>query len=58
MITRSPTNKFRQIHNSMPLILPESVIDEWINPDGDPNEVVDKAVTELVIEKAELKGAD
>ena len=42
----------------MPLILPESVIDEWINPDGDPNEVVDKAVTELVIEKAELKGAD
>ena len=52
VLTRTPTDDLRQIHNRMPLILPVSAIDEWISPDGEPNKVVDKAVTELVVEKA------
>ena len=52
VLTRSPTDELREIHNRMPLILPESKINEWIRPDGEPNKVVDEAVTELVVEKA------
>ena len=52
VLTKTPTDDLREIHDRMPLILPESAIDEWISPNGEPNKVVDKAVTELVIEKA------
>ena len=58
VLTRTPTDDLRQIHNRMPLILPVSAIDEWISPDGEPNMVVYKAVTELVIEKQFRKGFD
>lgn len=53
VLTRVPTDELRQIHDRMPLILPENAIDEWISPDGEPNKVVDMAVTEIVVEKAE-----
>ena len=52
VLTRAPTNELRQIHDRMPLILPYSAIDEWISPNGKPNKVVEKALTELVTEKA------
>ena len=52
VLTRTPTDDLRQIHDRMPLILPESAVDEWISPKGEPNKVVDAAVTEVVIEKA------
>ena len=52
MLTRTPTDELRQIHDRMPLILPENAIDEWISPSGEPNKVVDKAVIEVVIEKS------
>jgi len=35
----------------MPVILLESSVDEWISPDGEPDKVVQRAVTEVVIEK-------
>lgn len=50
VLTRSPTDELRQIHDRMPLILPASAVDEWIRPDGEPNKVVGMAVTEFVIE--------
>ena len=52
VLTRAHTDELRQIHDRMPLILPERAVDEWISPDGELNRVVDKAVTDLVIEKA------
>ena len=52
VLTRTPTDDLREIHDRMPLILPESEIDKWISPSGEPNKVVDKAVIEVVIEKA------
>ena len=36
----------------MPLILPEHLVDAWINPDADPAELVREAVTDVVAEKA------
>ena len=52
VVTRSPTNELREIHDRMPLILPNNAVDERIRPDGEPDKVVDKEVTEVVVEKA------
>ena len=54
VLTRAPTDELRKIHDRIPLIPPEIAIDEWTRPDRQPNKVVDRALTELVIEKAEL----
>ena len=52
VLTRTPTDELREIHDRMPLILPESTINEWISLDGEPNKVIDAAITDVVIEKA------
>ena len=52
VLTREPTDDLREIHDRIPLILHESAVDEWISPDGEPNKIVGKAITELVAEKA------
>ena len=52
VLTREPTDELRQIHNRMPLILPETSIEEWINPEGNPDNVLKTAVTDLIVEKA------
>ena len=36
----------------MPLILPEHLVNSWIAPDVDPDELVREAVTDVVAEKA------
>ena len=35
VLTREPSGEVSQIHDRMPLILPESVIDEWITPSNE-----------------------
>ena len=52
VLTREPTEELREIHDRMPLILPESAVDEWISLGSEPNKIVGKAITELVAEKA------
>ena len=52
ILTREPGEGIRFLHDRMPLILPENAIDDWISPDSEPNKVVEKAVTDVVIEKA------
>ena len=52
VLTRSPIGRVQEIHDRMPLILPESAIDEWISPDGKVSSIVDKAITDLVVEEA------
>ena len=51
VLTKAPTDELKEIHARMPLILPECAIDEWISPDSEPNKVVDKAVTDVVVER-------
>ena len=52
VLTREPGDNIRFIHNRMPLILPEAAADDWIRPDSDPNELVEEALTDMVMEKA------
>lgn len=52
VITQAPTENLSQIHDRMPLILPEDKIDEWIHPDSDPENLVPLALTDMIMEKA------
>ena len=52
VLTREPSEKLSMIHDRMPLILSKNMVDEWINPDSKPAEILPNALTEVVIEKA------
>jgi len=45
MVTRPPTARAGEVHDRMPLVLPESFLDEWLDPDrpGDQG-LVDEAL--------------
>ncbi|MBQ9031578.1 MAG: SOS response-associated peptidase family protein [Parasporobacterium sp.] len=47
VLTREPSGNLRKIHDRMPLILPEKVLDDWIWPDSDPGKLIKYAVTDL-----------
>ncbi len=51
VLTREPGEGIRFIHDRMPLILPEECINDWIRPDGRPEELMREALTEMVFEK-------
>ena len=51
ILTREPSEELRKIHDRMPLILPSSAIDDWINPKSDVDNLLKLAVTDLVAEK-------
>lgn len=36
----------------MPVILDKNSLQDWIRPDGDPSAIVEKALTNMVFEKA------
>ena len=52
ILTREPGEQIRFIHDRMPLILPEHMVNTWIDPDADPAELIREAVTDVVAEKA------
>ena len=52
ILTREPSEEIRFIHDRMPLIMPEQLIDQWIRPDIKPEELIGSALTEMVFEKA------
>ena len=52
ILTREPGEQIRFIHDRMPLILPEHMVNSWIDPDADPEELVKEAVTDVIAEKA------
>ncbi len=47
VLTREPSEKLAKIHDRMPLILPEDLIDEWIRPDAKPEELLPHALTDM-----------
>ena len=51
ILTREPGEEIRFIHDRMPLILPEQYIDAWIRPETKPEDLLDKALTEMVCGK-------
>ena len=52
VLTKEPTDELRRIHDRMPLILPQDLIDDWIRPDTNPKDLLQYAVSDLVVEKA------
>ena len=51
ILTRDAEEDIRFIHDRMPLIMPNALVDDWIKPDSDPNMLVEKALTEMVAER-------
>ena len=51
VLTRDPAEEIRFIHDRMPLILPSDSVRSWIKPDGNPKEILDSALTDMVFEK-------
>lgn len=47
ILTRPPGEKISFIHDRMPLILPESRIDDWIDPSADPAKLAKLALTDM-----------
>lgn len=51
ILTREPGPEVAEIHDRMPLILPSSLIGDWIRLGSDPKEVMRGALTEIYAEK-------
>ena len=47
VLTREPTEELKQIHDRMPLIFPEDLVGEWINPKIKPESLLPYALTEM-----------
>ena len=52
ILTREPGESIRFIHDRMPLILPESAVEQWIRPETHPEDLLPFAQTELLIRPA------
>lgn len=53
VLTREPGEELRFIHDRMPLIIPENLVDEWIRPEVKPERLLPHALTDMVFEKTE-----
>ena len=53
VLTREPGEKIRFIHDRMPLIMPENLVNEWIRPDARPEELLPRALRDMIFEKAQ-----
>ena len=53
ILTREPVGELVNLHDRMPLILPENKIADWIRPENDPTKLLPFALTNMVMEKAE-----
>ena len=52
VLTTEPGKSIRFIHDRMPVILPEEAIQAWIDPKGNPEELIRSAITELYFDSA------
>ena len=52
VLTREAADPIRTIHDRMPLILSKENLKEWIRPDGNPHNIAERALTNMVMEKA------
>ena len=52
VLTRAPSEELSRIHDRMPLIIPESLVDKWIHPDTDPESLLPETLTDMAVEKA------
>ena len=53
VLTKEPTAELAKIHDRMPVMLPENLINDWINPSSNPDEIIRYSLSDMVIEKAD-----
>ena len=53
VLTREPCEELKEIHDRMPLILPENTINDWIILGTDPVKLLPLALTDMVFEPAD-----
>ena len=53
VLTREPGEELRFLHDRMPLIMPERLVDEWIRPEVKPESLLPYALTDMAFEKTE-----
>ena len=51
ILTREPGEEISFIHNRMPLILPKEKIEEWTDPNSDPQRIIRCALTLMVADR-------
>ena len=49
ILTRDSAGDMRAIHNRMPVILPSSLLEDWITPQSDPAKLIRHALTDLYV---------
>ena len=52
VLTRESVAPVRTIHDRMPLILGKENLQEWIRPDSDPASISERALTNMIMERA------
>ena len=52
ILTRDPGENMLWLHPRMPVILSEDLVDAWINPDADPQKLLQNSITEMTVEMA------
>ena len=52
VLTKEAEGAVRDIHDCMPLILDKDNVLDWIRPNGNPCIIAEKALTNMVFEKA------
>ncbi len=52
ILTREAVGSVRDIHDRMPVILGRDTLMDWIRLDGDPFSITEKALTNMIFEKA------
>ena len=53
ILTKEPNEQLKALHDRMPFILPTEKIDEWINPESMPANLIKYALTDMVFEPVE-----
>ena len=51
VLTREPSEELKNIHDRMPVVMPEDAIADWINPDKKAEDLIPMALCEMVPEK-------
>lgn len=50
VLTKEPTERLSEIHDRMPVIFPEELIKNWINPMSDPTTLIHKSLKDMFLE--------
>ena len=53
IITRDASEDVKEIHDRMPVMIKKDDVREWINPEGNPEKVMERALVEMMCERVE-----